>query len=53
MIFDYSVLNLTLHEGQNQESPSPCSLNIIPLHFGHGLTSSLKMFHNFLYFTEL
>ncbi len=41
-IINYFVLYFTLQEGQNQDSPSPCSLNMIPLHFGQGLISSLN-----------
>ena len=39
----YFVLYFTLHDGQYHETDSPCSLNIIPPHFGHGLISSLTI----------
>ena len=32
----YLTRNFTLHEGQNHEVPSPCSLNINPLTFWTG-----------------
>ncbi len=34
-----------LHDGQNHDIVSPCSLNINLPHLGHGLTSSLNLFH--------
>ena len=43
MILNYSVLNFKLHDGHNHDAVSPCSLNMNPLHLGHGLTSSLNL----------
>ena len=45
IILNYSVLNFRLHDGQNHDAVSPCSLNINLPHLGHGLTSSLNLIH--------
>lgn len=42
-----------LHDGQNHDTPSPCSLNIIPLHFGQGLISSLNFYHRRIFYETL
>ena len=47
-------MNFKLQVGQNQETDSPCSLKIIPKHFGHAPTSltnflneiSIQVFQN-------
>lgn len=47
-VYNHSVLNFKLQVGQNHDTDSPCSLKIIPKHFGHCPISSSTNFRKFV-----